>query len=134
MDGDPISNYFAWQATVFVLYPLFALLIRRNRRAQSAMSYGVTTRALIVFYALCAAGNNHEIPGHPDPAEDRDPSGVGDITAASALCLDFCHGSVRGVRLDRALSARYRLNNSRSRLVCARLTGISVCVLSFMRS
>ena len=36
----------------------------------------------------------------------------------------------------RALRLRscYRLNNSRSRLVCARLTGISVCCLSFMRS
>ena len=33
------------------------------------------------------------------------------------------------------LSARvYRLNSSLSRLVCARLTGISVCCLSFMRS
>ena len=29
---------------------------------------------------------------------------------------------------------RYRLNSSRSRFVCARLTGISVCCLSFMRS
>ena len=31
-------------------------------------------------------------------------------------------------------SPLYKLNSSRSRLVCARLTGISVCCLSFMRS
>jgi len=37
------------------------------------------------------------------------------------------------IALD-GFSAAYKLNSSRSRRVCARLTGISVCRLSFMRS
>jgi|HubBroStandDraft_5_1064220.scaffolds.fasta_scaffold124545_1 hypothetical protein len=38
--------------------------------------------------------------------------------------------SPRGI----SYSNRYKLNNSLNLLVCARLTGISVCFLSFMRS
>ncbi len=42
------------------------------------------------------------------------------------------------VRLDHTLAGtilfRYSLNSSRSRFVCARLTGISVCRLSLMRN
>jgi uncharacterized membrane protein len=95
--GVPISNYFGWYATIFVIYLLFALYIRRNRQAQSAMGHGVTARPAIVFYALCAIGNVLEILRHPDPAVVQDPSGqswrVADITAASALVSIFVMGA-----------------------------------------
>jgi uncharacterized membrane protein len=95
--GVPISNYFGWYATVFVIYVLFALYIRRDRQAQSAMGNGVTARPAIVFYALCAIGNVLEILRHPDPAVVQDPSGqswrVADITAASALVSIFVMGA-----------------------------------------
>ncbi len=37
-------------------------------------------------------------------------------------------------RQKRLANTTHRLNNSRNRLVCTRLTGISVCFLSFIRS
>ena len=46
-----------------------------------------------------------------------------------------CEGSGADKNLRReSATVHYRLNSSRRRFVCARLTGISVCFLSFMRS
>jgi uncharacterized membrane protein len=95
--GVPISNYFGWYATVFVMYLLFALYLRRNRQARSATGHGVTARPAIAFYVLCAIGNILEILHHADPAVIQDPSGqswrVADIYATSALISIFVMGA-----------------------------------------
>jgi putative membrane protein len=95
--GVPISNYFGWYATVFVMYLVFALYLRRNRQAESVSGNGVTARPAIVLYALCAIGNILQILRHADPAVVQDPSGqswrVADISAASALISIFLMGA-----------------------------------------
>ena len=51
--------------------------------------------------------------------------------------LHLCYGFIGCDRMDEDGARHqhnYRLKSSRSRRVCARLTGISVCFLSFMRS
>jgi putative membrane protein len=95
--GVPISNYFGWYATVFVMYLVFALYLGRNRQALSATANGVTARPAIVFYALCAIGNILQTLRRADPAVVQDPSGhswrVADISAASALISIFAMGA-----------------------------------------
>ena len=72
--GVPSSNYFAWQATVFVLFLLlfllFALLIRGNRQAQSAMGHGVTGCPALVSIFVMGAFAVFAWTGHFRPATD----------------------------------------------------------------
>jgi hypothetical protein len=80
--GVPSSNYFAWQATVFVLFLflllllllllflLFALLIRRNRQAQSAMGHGVTGCPALVSIFVMGAFAVFAWTGHFRPVTD----------------------------------------------------------------
>ena len=90
--GVPISNYLGWYLTVFLIYLLFALYLRRRPATASRAS----SRAAILFYALCALGNVLQMIPTPNPAEVRDPTGklwrVADITAASALVSIFAMG------------------------------------------
>ncbi|MDR3774598.1 MAG: carotenoid biosynthesis protein [Terracidiphilus sp.] len=101
--GVPVSNYFGWYSTVFLIYLCFALYLRR-RPAQANANHG---RAAILFYALCALGNVAQAFGHPSPAVVQDPTGhawrVADITAASALVSIFLMGAfavLAWIRLD----------------------------------
>ena len=106
--GVPVSNYLGWYGTVFVVYLLFAIYMRRGS-AQVVPAHG---RAAILFYALCAAGNVGQIFSRPNLAVVQDPTGhawrVADITAASALVSIFGMGAfavVAWIRLNQQQTA-----------------------------
>jgi len=94
--GVPVSNYLGWYGTVFSIYLLFALYLKRRPEpiADAGRSSG---RAAILFYAVCAAGNVGQVLARSNSALVRDPSGkqwrVSDITAASALMSIFVMGA-----------------------------------------
>ena len=93
--GVPISNYLGWYGTVFTIYLLFALYLRRlpvdARRADRGRWWPA-----VLFYTICAAGNVAQIIPRPVPAIVQDPTGklwhVADITRASALVSIFVMG------------------------------------------
>ncbi len=93
--GVPISNYLGWFGTVFTIYLLFALYLRRRRQLPLA-AQPVSMNPAIFFYALCAAGNVLQTLPHAVPAVVQDPTGkqwlAADITAASALVSVFVMG------------------------------------------
>jgi len=134
-----LKTNLGWYGTVFLIYLLFCALLAAESRLGRAQRT-LRTAGRNPFYALCAVGNVAQMLGRAYPAVVQDPSGkqwrVADITNASAW---FPSSSWEGLccRLGEAghwPETSYRLNSSLSRLVWARLTGISVCFLSFMRS
>ena len=94
--GVPISNYLGWYGTVFIIYLLFALYLRR-RSVPPISTPRPSPRPALLFYALCAAGNVLQAASHLAPAVVRDPTGkewrVADITGASALVSIFAMGA-----------------------------------------
>jgi len=94
--GVPVSNFLGWYGTVFAIYLLFALYLRRGPALEVSESRG-HGRAAILFYALCAAGNVCQVLGRPNQAVVQDPTGhawrVADITADSALVSVFVMGA-----------------------------------------
>lgn len=100
--GVPLTNYLGWLGTVFLIYLLFALYLRR--RPAPAITRAAALPA-IVFYALCAAGNVAQSLPRATPAVVADPTGklwqVEDILHASALVSVFVMGAfaaLAGVR------------------------------------
>ena len=93
--GVPVSNYLGWYGTVFTIYLLFALYLRR-RLELPVSPPTASLRPALLFYALCAAGNVLQVASHVVPDEVCDPTGhswrVADITAASALVSVFVMG------------------------------------------
>jgi putative membrane protein len=57
--GVPFSNFAGWYLTVFLIYLLFSLYLRRTSVEKHAPS--ATMRPAVAFYALCAAGNALQI-------------------------------------------------------------------------
>ena len=94
--GVPVSNYFGWYATVFVIYLIFALFLRSKPTIERPLN-PAWSRSAVLFYALCAAGNVLQTAHRADPAFLQDPAGrmwrVADITAASALVSIFVMGA-----------------------------------------
>jgi len=94
--GVPVSNYFGWYLTVFIVYLLFAASLRR-RVIVPAPSGRANWRLAVVFYAVCAAANVLQRIPAPNPAIVADPTGklwrVADITGASALVSVFVMGA-----------------------------------------
>jgi putative membrane protein len=93
--GVPISNYLGWYGTVFTIYLLFALYLRRRRDAPITLPL-VALRPALLFYALCAAGNVLQVLSTQAPALVHDPTGkqwrYADIATASALVSIFVMG------------------------------------------
>ncbi len=94
--GVPLSNYFGWYLTVFVIYLTFTSCLTRS--AIRHVSLGDRSWSLaVLFYAVCAAGNVAQHIPAPDPAIAADPAGklwrVADITGASALVSLFVMGA-----------------------------------------
>ncbi len=89
--GVPISNYLGWLGTVFCIYALFALFLRR--RASSELRGSPNA---VLFYATCALGNVLQMLSRSSGVV-ADPTGklwrVADITRASALVSIFVMGS-----------------------------------------
>jgi len=94
--GVPVSNYLGWYGTVFTIYVLFSLYLKR-RPAPAAGSSNSSGRTAILFYAVCAAGNVGQMLARGNGELVRDPSGqfwrVEDITAASAMVSIFGMGA-----------------------------------------
>ena len=93
--GVPVYNYLGWYGTVFTIYLLFALYVRRRPALPLAADTG-SWRPALLFYGLCAAGNVLQAVPHAAPAVVQDPTGklwrVAHITAASALVSIFLMG------------------------------------------
>jgi putative membrane protein len=91
--GVPISNYLGWLGTVFIIFLLFALYLRRR---PSVPTPPATAYPALLFYALCAIGNVAQAIPVPASALVQDPTGklwrVGDIALASALVSIFVMG------------------------------------------
>lgn len=98
--GVPISNYFGWYLTVFVIYLCFSVYLNRSGRSRVA-SRRASGRMAIVFYAVCAAANVTQAIPSPNPAVVADPTGrlwrVTDITGASSLVSIFVMGAFSAI-------------------------------------
>jgi uncharacterized membrane protein len=93
--GVPVSNFLGWYLTVYVIYQLFALYLRRR-----AVDYyplpSCYWRLAILFYGISAAGNLVLILGAgarvvPDPTGAQWK--VGSIVSASACVSIFVMGT-----------------------------------------
>jgi putative membrane protein len=93
--GVPVSNYMGWYATVFVIFQIFALVLRWKPTIGRPLNPS-QSRTAVVFYGLCAAGNVLQVLRRPDAAFVQDPAGnwwrVANIIAASALVSIFVMG------------------------------------------
>jgi putative membrane protein len=94
--GVPVSNYLGWYGTVFTIYVLFSLYLKRRPAPVTGFDRS-SGRAAILFYAVCAAGNVGQMLARGNRELVRVPSGqlwrVADITAASALVSIFAMGA-----------------------------------------
>jgi putative membrane protein len=98
--GVPVSNYLGWFGTVFVIYMLFALYLRRGP-ALAIPADCVNWWSALLFYALCASGNVLQTASHLAPAVVQDPTGklwrFADIAGASALVSIFVMGGFAAI-------------------------------------
>ncbi len=106
--GVPISNYFGWYITVFVIYLLFALYLR-HRPAPIVGEQRTRCQPALLFYMICAAGNILQTIPCGIPAVVQDPTGkqwrIADISAASALVSVFVMGAFVAVAWTRSRAA-----------------------------
>lgn len=107
--GVPLSNYFGWFLTVFLIYIAFSVYLRRW--PPPAVETGAAQWPPVVFYALCAAGNAMQVFTRLPQQTAADATGrtwpVADILSASALVSIFAMGGfvIAGVwRLSRQSS------------------------------
>jgi len=84
--GVPLSNFFGWYLTVYLIYQTFAVYLRRNPPVARALPPAFWQPA-ILFYAVCALGNL--FVASPGTATITDPAGtqwpVSSILQVSAL-------------------------------------------------
>jgi uncharacterized membrane protein len=90
--GVPLSNFFGWYLTVYVIYQCFALTVRVKCAPLSAGFW----RTAILFYGVSALGNLL-VPGPPGVASVTDASGtvwpVSGILGTSALVSVLAMGA-----------------------------------------
>ena len=93
--GVPLSNYTGWFFTVLLIYLAFAVYLRRWPAGDGPLAPGKCW-PVVVFYALCAAGNALQVFTHLPQKNAIDATGkswrVADILAASALVSIFVMG------------------------------------------
>jgi uncharacterized membrane protein len=104
--GVPLSNFFGWVLTNYVIYQLFALMVVRSAGASSGTSEnGVGEdlwrgywRVAVIFYGVTAAGNlllGIPTPRHPVVSDAAGAAWhVSDITAACAVTSIFLMGGL----------------------------------------
>jgi uncharacterized membrane protein len=94
--GVPVSNFLGWYLTVYVIYQLFALYLRRSTTSLKRLPPGYWRLAL-VFYVVSAAGNLLVVIPRAGPAVVSDPAGVqwkvSNIASACALVSIFLMGA-----------------------------------------
>ncbi|HTX38078.1 MAG TPA: carotenoid biosynthesis protein [Bryobacteraceae bacterium] len=85
--GAPLTNFFGWFLTVYIIYQLFALYL--SRQPGTPCLPRTYWRIAVLYYALCAAGNLLVALPAPSAAVVTDPAGVpwhvSAITRACAL-------------------------------------------------
>lgn len=85
--GVPLSNFFGWYLTVYLIYQTFALYLRRNPPADRKLP-GAFWLQTILVYAVCAVGNLF-VAAPPGAVSVADATGaqwpVRTILAVSAL-------------------------------------------------
>jgi putative membrane protein len=93
--GVPVSNFLGWYLTVYVIYQLFALYLRRHAIPSHSLPLSYW-RVAILFYGVSAAGNLALVP-RAGLSVVSDPTGaqwkVSGILAASALVSIFVMGA-----------------------------------------
>lgn len=98
--GVPLSNYFGWLVTTFLIFAMFAAYQRR--RAQHRYTSAWPALAL---YSLCAAGNILQLLTRHYAPDSFDASGVPwrtrDILAASAIVSLLVMGGLTAVAARR---------------------------------
>ena len=98
--GVPVSNYLGWFGTVFTIYLLFALYMRR-RAVSPVAATPASLRPALFFYVLCAAGNVLQVFFHQAPVIVMDPTGkqwsYAGIVGASALVSIFVMGAFAAI-------------------------------------
>lgn len=84
--GVPLSNYLGWLGTVFTIFTLWGIYLRRQPRDERQQA---NAGAAVVFYSLCAAGNVAQLWSARQGGVTCDPTGkvwsVDGILAASAV-------------------------------------------------
>jgi putative membrane protein len=93
--GVPLSNFFGWYLTVFLIYQSFALYLRRrppHRQPEPPTHW----RQALLFYSVSAAGNLLLVVPRPDIPAIVSAAGVqyrvADITGTCALVTIFTMG------------------------------------------
>ena len=98
--GVPVSNFFGWYLTVYVMYQLFALYLR-NRPANSNLLPTSYWRLAVLFYGISAAGNILLVIPRTGLTVVSDPAGarwnVSDIVGACTLVSIFIMGAFAAV-------------------------------------
>ena len=93
--GVPLSNFVGWYLTVYVIYQMFALSLRRRAVTSKQLPSGYWHLA-IVFYAVSAAGNLILAIPHNTPRIVSDAAGVqwkvSQIVSACAVVSVFVMG------------------------------------------
>ncbi len=111
--GVPLTNFFGWYLTVYVIFQLFALY--NPRHAISAASLPPSfLREAVLFYAISAAGNLLLILPNSRPSAVFDQVGiqwrVRDITEACALVTVFTMGTLATVAWARLTNRRREID------------------------
>ena len=99
--GVPISNYLGWYGTVFIIYLLFALYLRRNPVAAIPTPACKLAPGAALLCSLRRGQRACRPSTTPVPAVVADPTGkqwrVADIAGASALVSIFVMGAFAAV-------------------------------------
>lgn len=94
--GVPVSNFFGWYLTVYVMYQLFALSLRRYPTESNQLPSGFW-RLAVLFYGVAAAGNVLLATARRGPSVVSDPTGVqwkvSDIINTCAVVSVFTMGA-----------------------------------------
>jgi uncharacterized membrane protein len=102
--GVPVSNFLGWYLTVYIIYQLFALYLRRQASDPGVLPTRYWREA-VFFYGVSAAGNLLLAIPQAAPTVVSDPAGtlwrVADITGLCALISIFAMGAFAVLALAR---------------------------------
>ncbi|HKF47763.1 MAG TPA: carotenoid biosynthesis protein [Terracidiphilus sp.] len=105
--GVPLSNYFGWFLTVFLIFVLFAAFEQRRGPDRTMSAW-----PSLALYSLCAAGNVLQLLTRSYAPVSVDPSGAAwrtvNIFAASAAVSIFVMGSFVALAAVRLLACAAR--------------------------
>lgn len=108
--GVPVSNYFGWLLTVFLIYVTFAAVTSRS--GKTAPLNRDAAWPSIALYLLCAGGNVLQLAAGRAAAYAQDGSGVAwrvsAILSTSALVSIFVMGGFAAVAAARSISRTKR--------------------------